>query len=439
MDEDLRARLRRLSETIGTDREGPAFPWREWMGYVVLHLALGPIFGLKSLRNVLRRCRSPREILISILGIVPPPRPTPRFLIIAASVGEIRVADRIVRTLTQERGVECVILTRQDSAFATGWGGVHVARLPYNSPLAVPIFLLRWRPRAIVTIEFNDYHHLKAIGRLMGIRQIVVNVPITEEETLRVLRKPSALWRWHLIDAYLTSHEAASERLARLGLPPERTVTTGPLGFFPALGAGLDRGALGLAPDDGPVILAGSTYDDADEPAILAAFDQLLTSHPRAVLILAPRHLGRGSGVDAAMRGRTFALRSEKRALGEARVLLLDTYGELKEAYASADLAIVGGTYGIDHGGHTPVEAIAWGVPTLVGPNHRQHVHTVEWLTEAGAAFVFRTPEELAELMIRLSEDEEAHRRAREAAQRLADEREDPTLPVYDALIAPAM
>lgn len=139
------------------------------------------------------------------------------------------------------------------------------------------------------------------------------------------------------------------------------------------------------------------------------------------------------------MRGRTFALRSEKRALGEARVLLLDTYGELKEAYASADLAIVGGTYGIDHGGHTPVEAIAWGVPTLVGPNHRQHVHTVEWLTEAGAAFVFRTPEELAELMIRLSEDEEAHRRAREAAQRLADEREDPTLPVYDALIAPAM
>ncbi|RYG40390.1 glycosyltransferase, partial [bacterium] len=141
----------------------------------------------------------------------------------------------------------------------------------------------------------------------------------------------------------------------------------------------------------------------------------------------------------AALGDREFVLRSVRRPLGSARVLVLDTYGELKEAYASADLAVVGGTYGIDHGGHTPVEAIAWGVPTLVGPNHRQHVQTVEWLVEAGAAFVFHSPEELASLMIGLSQDSAALSRSREAARRLADEREDPTLRVYDALIAPAM
>ncbi|RYG71398.1 hypothetical protein EON77_12950 [bacterium] len=210
------------------------------------------------------------------------------------------------------------------------------------------------------------------------------------------------------------------------------------MGLLPALGQGLSRAELGLSPEDGPVVLAGSTYP-VDEPAILEAFDAVRAQLPSAVLILAPRQLNRPSGTASSLEGRSYVRRSEPQPLGSARILLLDTYGELKEAYASADLAIVGGTYGMDNGGHTPVEAIAWGVPTLIGPMHRQHVHTVEWLRQAGAAFVFESPDQLRDLTVELLTSADRLDRAKASARGVAEEDHDPTLEVYDALIAPAM
>lgn len=427
--------LSQLAESLETR---PPLPWAKWLGYIALHLALGPAFGLKSLRRARMRCKDPKEIWKAMTGGERPPHPTPRLLLIAGGLGETRVADAIAKKLRAERGVECAILTRSDDAFTLDVRPTFIGRLAYNNPIAVPILLARWKPKAIVTIEFNDYHHLKALALLKGIRQLVINVPITEQETQRVLKKSSGVWRWRLVDGYLASYGAVADRLRRIGVPLDRILVTGPLGFLPALGNGLTKEDLGLAADDGPVILAGSTYP-VDEPAILVTFDAVLERCPRAVLILVPRHLSRPEGADGSLGGRSFVRRSDKGPLGSARILLLDTYGELKEAYACADLAIVGGTYGMDHGGHTPAEAIARGVPTLIGPNHRQHVHTVEWLAEAGAAFVFDSPERLQALAIELLTNPQALITARASARRVADEREDPTLAVYDRLIAPAM
>ncbi|MER3496761.1 MAG: hypothetical protein C4320_08350 [Armatimonadota bacterium] len=85
------------------------------------------------------------------------------------------------------------------------------------------------------------------------------------------------------------------------------------------------------------------------------------------------------------------------------------------------------------------MEAIAWQVPVLVGPLHRQHVATVEDLTKEGAAFRFDTLDELSELLMHLAHDEGRLENARAAAARAAQNSEDPTLAIYDALIAPTM
>src|SRR5207247_6588344 len=42
----------------------------------------------------------------------------------------------------------------------------------------------------------------------------------------------------------------------------------------------------------GPVLVCGSTVD-GEEPLLLRAFENVLASHPRAVMILAPRRLER--------------------------------------------------------------------------------------------------------------------------------------------------
>jgi 3-deoxy-D-manno-octulosonic-acid transferase len=51
----------------------------------------------------------------------------------------------------------------------------------------------------------------------------------------------------------------------------------------------------------------------------------------------------------------------------EEDVVILDTIGELTTLYRLMDLAVMGGSF-IPHGGQNPLEPLAVGRPTLVGP-----------------------------------------------------------------------
>jgi 3-deoxy-D-manno-octulosonic-acid transferase len=65
--------------------------------------------------------------------------------------------------------------------------------------------------------------------------------------------------------------------------------------------------------------------------------------------------------------------------------LLWDTYGELRDAYAIATAAVVGGTFK-PHGGHNLLEPVAAGAPVLFGP------YTDHW-TDAARRLRGMTPE----------------------------------------------
>ena len=101
---------------------------------------------------------------------------------------------------------------------------------------------------------------------------------------IRVLRQ---------VDLFLTQTGEDARRLAEIGAPAERIQVTGNLKFdVPAAAAPPIVASLRTAFQDasaGPVIVCGSTVDD-EEPLLLQAFENVLASHPRAVMILAPRH-----------------------------------------------------------------------------------------------------------------------------------------------------
>src|SRR5690606_12253831 len=104
----------------------------------------------------------------------------------------------------------------------------------------------------------------------------------------------------------------------------------------------------------------------------------LLEARPPGVqLMLVPRKPERFEEVaalDAGMVRRTKPP-AERGANGE--VFLLDTMGELRKAYALADVVIVGrsflGLYGSD-----VMEPAALGRPVIVGPHHADFQDTVE-------------------------------------------------------------
>lgn len=102
---------------------------------------------------------------------------------------------------------------------------------------------------------------------------------------------------------------------------------------------------------------------------ILEAHQILLNKYPDLVLILVPRHPERFKLVELLVKksGLDYIKRSEHKALNqETKVLLGDTMGEMMLLYGLSDIAFVGGSL-VKHGGHNPLEPIAFNIPVISG------------------------------------------------------------------------
>jgi 3-deoxy-D-manno-octulosonic-acid transferase len=132
----------------------------------------------------------------------------------------------------------------------------------------------------------------------------------------------------------------------------------------------------------------------------------ILASHPRAALILAPRHPERFNEV-ADLLGQ-LGIRFWRRSLWSgdpimAGVLLIDSIGELAALYALADVAFVGGSL-VPRGGHNIIEPALHGVPIVVG-NHMENFRDIVSLFQSRDAVRVVGPAELPLAFMELISD----------------------------------
>jgi 3-deoxy-D-manno-octulosonic-acid transferase len=180
------------------------------------------------------------------------------------------------------------------------------------------------------------------------------------------------------IDLFLMREDDEAERALRLGAPLERVWVTGNTKFdaltVPNVTTGDEelRQRLGLPPGE-RVLIAGSTHE-GEEERILEVYRRLLAQHPDLRLVIAPRYIDRAGRIVALAQeaGLTAGLRSQENRQG-ARVVVLDTIGELSRAYRLATLVFVGGSFTL-RGGQNILEPAAQGRPVLFGP-HMENFH----------------------------------------------------------------
>jgi 3-deoxy-D-manno-octulosonic-acid transferase len=177
-----------------------------------------------------------------------------------------------------------------------------------------------------------------------------------------------------------------AERVVALGAKAERVFVTGNTKFdalVPSRAADDDRlrEAMGLASSD-VVWLCGSTHE-GEEDLLLDCFGRLLTRWPTLKLVLAPRYIDRAARVCALAqsRGHQVALRSAPNA--NAKVVVLDTIGELARAYRLATLVFVGGSF-TSRGGQNILEPAAQGRAVLFGPHMQNFQDSVQLLVGRG-------------------------------------------------------
>ena len=86
---------------------------------------------------------------------------------------------------------------------------------------------------------------------------------------------------------------------------------------------------------------------------------------------------------------------TEKRQGKRARVIILDTRGELAEVYALAKVTFVGGTL-VPVGGHNLLEPARWGKPVYFGPYTDHCSEIAHFLVQAGGGRQVKNAEELS-------------------------------------------
>lgn len=130
------------------------------------------------------------------------------------------------------------------------------------------------------------------------------------------------------------------------------------------------------------LVVAGSTWKPDEEILI-----EYIHSHPEIKFVIAPHETKRGN-IDRLISQLKTPVICYTEATGEAvmnkQVMIIDTIGLLSSVYKYADLAYIGGGFGV--GIHNTLEAAIFGMPIIFGPNYLKFKEATT-MVELGVAY----------------------------------------------------
>jgi 3-deoxy-D-manno-octulosonic-acid transferase len=354
----------------------------------------------------------------------------PSIWIHAVSVGEVLAARGLVAALKARFPARRVVVsTTTPTGHAVARQALAADGLffnPIDVPWAVRRVLAGVNPLLLVLVETEIWPNLIHEAHRHGARIAVVNGRLSPRSFPRY-RRLRALLAPVLdeVDVFLMQGEAHADRARRIGALPDRVRVTGNL-KFDAPGAAVPSEAMAALLRDGsgsPLWVAGSTAP-GEEGAVLRAFAVAREAAPALRLLLAPRHPERASEVAAlvAAAGHRAARRS---ALGTGPwgggdVLVLDTLGELAQAYAFATVVFVGGSL-VPSGGHNVLEAAVAERAVIVGPHMENFQEIADDFRAAGALVQVARAEDLGPAVARLLRDPDERERIGARARSLVE------------------
>ncbi|MCC6699371.1 MAG: 3-deoxy-D-manno-octulosonic acid transferase [Candidatus Hydrogenedentes bacterium] len=340
----------------------------------------------------------------------------------ACSVGETAVAALLLRGLRARWTDLPLFLTVSTVAGRSRAeelaSGTPISWFPVDQRVIVRDFLVRLNPRILVLVETEIWPNTIRIAHEQGIPVVLVNARISDKHYPRYLR-----WRslfqpaFSRIAAAGAQSDTHAERLISLGVPAGAVTVTGNTKFDgvtthvdPALQDALKR-ETGLLRRS-PIVVFGSTRP-GDEQLAATVWESLKRAWPDAGLVVAPRHIQRTPEIVRHF-SEPVQLRSRCKDAPpstDARVLVLDTLGELVPFYSLADVAVVGGSFYPGVNGHNPLEPAALGVATVFGPYMSNFADPARVLTGCGGATQVSGPDALERALLDLLAD--AGRRTR--------------------------
>lgn len=349
-----------------------------------------------------------------------------RIWVHAVSVGEVMVAQALTKKLRELLKDAWMILTTvTDAGNAVARRQAKevnaIAYLPVDYYWSAMRAMHAVRPNALILIEGELWPNIIRCAKRSCAAVVLANGRVSDATYQRALSYGQAFYRAMLsqFDVFLMRTEVDAQRIVSIGADESKVVVTGDIkldvmppdeGELKLLRRKL-LGEFGIG-ENNLVWVAGSTHH-GEEELLLEVYKRLLIHFPSLRLIVAPRHIERSNEIATLIaRHRFWCVRRssiirgeiEPRAMSMAAatpVFLLDTMGELRNIYALADVAFVGGSL-VKRGGHNMVEPLAYGCPVVFGrhvDNFRPHAAALQ---SEGIGFTVNDANELFDLMVRL-------------------------------------
>lgn len=306
---------------------------------------------------------------------------------------------------------------------------------PLDTPKATARFLAHWKPDLALWAESEIWPNLILQTKAAGVPMALINARLSAKSIEGwSKRKSSALALFNCFDLILAGDSDTQNGLS--WLLGKGITMTGNLkdaaAKLPAEESELKT--LRSAARKRPVWCAASTHE-GEEQLILAAHRQILKAHPKALLILAPRHPERRAEISPLLEGFTPATRSRQEVpRAKNQVYLFDTIGEMGLAYSVADISFVCGSLVKGLMGHNPLEPARFGNAVLTGAHIASFADSYKAMIAFNAAQRILSPDMIGQTLTSILSDKKALQEAQQQALHFAQSRDEVLATVWQAL-----
>ena len=329
----------------------------------------------------------------------------------AVSMGETAAIAPLIEKLHKEYPSSAILCSTQtETGLQTAKEKMPFASAHFYLPLDISWIIRpvvrRISPDLVIITETDLWLNFLRICKHVGAKIVLVNGKISKKSFKRYKFFPNYCRKiFSFFDLLLVQNEEYKERFCSLGIQPKLIESTGnvKLDTTVPLLRELDkyRKRLGIDPADS-VIVFGSTHEKEEELA-LKQFESLSRKTANLTCVIIPRHPHRFHSVARLLkeRGHRFNRFSSKRLDPGAKVILIDTIGELTNCYQIAKVAVVCGSFIPGVGGHNILEPLHFGVPVVFGPYMHSQNSLVQWVKSYQAG-IQTTHSQLEETLVTL-------------------------------------
>ena len=343
----------------------------------------------------------------------------------AASLGEFEQGRPLIEKIRRDNPEYKILLTFfSPSGYEVrkNYGGVDViAYLPLDTPGNARRFVELVKPEKVVFVKYEFWLNYLRELRGRGVDTYIISA---------IFRKEQVFFKWYgglfreglkAFKKLFVQNEESKELLKEIGV--ENVVVAGDTRFDRVADIAAAAKKLEIVERfvnaqctmhnaQLPVLVVGSSWGPDEE--LLARY--INERDGKMKMIIAPhevseeriKELTEKLSCKYALYNEELGVRNEE--LKKVDVLVINTIGVLSSVYQYGQVAYIGGGFGV--GIHNTLEAAAWGMPVVFGPNYNKFQEAKE-LIECGAARSISNYEECAKALDEFFEmNEEASKAA---------------------------